>query len=449
MAYAPGTRRGALITASSRLGAKGMERKAIGILVGGGPAPGINGTIAAAVIEAINRGHKVFGIRDGFAYLGQGDASCVRELRIEDVSRVHDHGGSILGTSRVDPQKMPGGIEAIVDTLRQFNIGYLACIGGDGTASNAMAVAKAARNEIAVALVPKTIDNDLPLPDKLSTFGFQTARDVGAGVVQTLMTDAKTLSRWYAVVTMGRKAGHLALGIGMSAGATLSIIPEEFGERPISMRLLTDIIVGSMLKRYALGRPYGVVVIAEGIVEKLDQSSRESLGAGERDPHGNIRISALPLGAMIESAVGARLKELQVDLRLVSKDVGYELRCCAPNAFDRQYTRELGYGVVDFLLSGGSAAMIARRGDALVPIPFAQFIEAITNRTSVRMVDVTSTTYLVARKYMIRLTDADLGDERLMERMAKCTSWTLERLRNEFRTITSELASYPEQMRER
>lgn len=421
-----------------------MEKKAVAIVVGGGPAPGINGVISAATIEAVKRGHKVYGVRTGFKQISEGDASCITELKIPDVSRIHNEGGSILGTSRANPRKAPEMLENVVSLLKKYNVGYLITIGGDDTASSAQAVAEKVGDDIAVTHVPKTIDNDLPLPGTSSTFGYQSAREVGTEIVETLMVDAKTTGRWYIVVAMGRKAGHLALGIAISSGATLSLIPEEFPEGDVPLGLLTDIIVGSMLKRAVAGRSYGVAVLAEGLAEILDPVSLPELASVGRDPHGNIRFAEINFGGLIKTAVQNRLSELGVeDIRMVDKNVGYELRCRPPIPFDREYTRELGYGAVDFLLNGGTNAMITREGDMLVPIPFTNFIDPETGRAGIRLVDTESPHYKIARKYQIRLTERNLSDPGFMEAMTGFTNSTTDKLREQFAPVVGRWGAVP------
>ncbi|HQH26106.1 MAG TPA: 6-phosphofructokinase, partial [Oligoflexia bacterium] len=355
------------------------------------------------------------------------------QLTIPAVSRIHNEGGSILGTSRANPRKSPEMLNNVVRMLQGFNVGYLITIGGDDTAASAKAIAEAAGREISVSHVPKTIDNDLPLHGETSTFGYQSAREVGTEIVETLMVDAMTTGRWYLVVAMGRKAGHLALGIGMAAGATISLIPEEYGESLVSLSSMTDVIVGAMLKRAVAGRPYGVAVLAEGLAEVLDKDSIPELADAERDPHGNIRFAELDFGRMVKSAVKNRLRELGArEMMVIDKNVGYELRCRPPVPFDREYTRMLGYGAVDFLLNGGTDAMITREGDKLVPIPFSEFIDPVTGRAKVRMVDVDSILYKVARKYQIRLTEKNLHDPEFMDTMAGFTTKSPEELREIF-----------------
>ncbi len=420
-------------------------KKNVAIVVGGGPAPGINGVIAAATIEAINRGCKVLGIQRGFQLILKSDLSCARELTISDVSRIQSEGGSVLGTSRANPTKSPEMLATVVRGLKALDVGYLVTIGGDDTASSAGALAQAANGEIAVVHVPKTIDNDLPLPNKWSTFGFESAREVGTEIVETLMVDSKTTARWYLVVAMGRKAGHLALGIGISSGATLTLIPEEFEGKKISLQVLADIIVGSMLKRMARNQPYGVVVLAEGLAEVLDQNSIPELVDAERDPHGHIRFAEVDFGRIVKNAVRARLHRFNIkDMLALDKNVGYELRCRGPNSFDREYTQQLGYGAIDFLLSGGTRAMISRQGDKLVPIPFAEMIDPVTGRAKVRMVYTSTIAYRIARKYMIRLTEIDLRDEELLDDISALTKVSIAELKSEFRTVAAKHGVFAE-----
>ena len=243
------------------------SRTIVGILVGGGPAPGINSVISAATIRSIVGGCDVIGILDGFKWLMEGSQSHVTPLLTEEVSRIHFRGGSSLGTSRANPTKKPESLEHVLSTLVRLGVTRLITIGGDDTAYSALKLEEKAAGRLHVVHVPKTIDNDLDLPHGIPTFGFQTARHVGVEIVKNLMVDAHTTSRWYFVVTMGRKAGHLALGIGKAAGATLTLIPEEFRQRPVKLATLVDILATAIIKRASEGRFDGVAVLAEGLVE--------------------------------------------------------------------------------------------------------------------------------------------------------------------------------------
>ena len=168
----------------------------LGILVGGGPAPGINSVISAVTIEAQNSNLEVIGIYDGFAGLIEGNTNDVCRLTIPDVSNIHFQGGSILRTSRANPTRSKEHLQSVVHGLKQLGISYLVTIGGDDTAFSASEASRVASGAVSVAHVPKTIDNDLPLPANMPTFGYETARHVGTGLVLNLMEDSRTTNRW-------------------------------------------------------------------------------------------------------------------------------------------------------------------------------------------------------------------------------------------------------------
>jgi 6-phosphofructokinase len=387
-----------------------VSKEKLAILVGGGPAPGINSVISAATIRALLQGVEVLGIRDGFDRLMHGRVEDVRPLNLEDVSRIHFSGGSYLGTARANPTKSEELLQTVIESLTRLGVTQLITIGGDDTAFSAMKVAEKAAGRIRVAHVPKTIDNDLDLDPSVDTFGYQTARHLGVELVKNLMVDAKTTSRWYFVVAMGRKAGHLGLGIGKAAGATLTLVPEEFPKYKTNLKTLVDTLTGAIIKRLAEGRRNGVAVLAEGLVESLPEEDIRTFGNIELDEFGHMRFSEVDLGDELKKACQKRLKELGIKTTVVSKNIGYELRCADPIPFDMEYTRDLGYCAAKFLFSGGNAAMVSLQGGNFVPIPFSQMLDPNTGRTKVRMVDIHSTRYAIARRYMIRLRRDDFED---------------------------------------
>ncbi|HTO69843.1 MAG TPA: diphosphate--fructose-6-phosphate 1-phosphotransferase [Myxococcota bacterium] len=404
----------------------------LALLVGGGPAPGINGVISATTIEARNRGARVIGVLDGFEWLSRGDTKHATPLEIRDVSRIHFRGGSILRTSRTNPTKDPAKLEAVVRALRELHVRWLVTIGGDDTAFSASRVAAQAGSGLSVVHVPKTIDNDLPLPGGIVTFGYETARHVGVSLVETIMEDARATSRWYLLVAMGRKAGHLALGIGKAAGATLTLIPEEFAGEKLRLSKLADVIEGSIIKRRATGDENGTVVIAEGIAELLDPAALEGIEEAERDDHGHVRLSELPLGDVLRRELKRRFAKRGIAVKLVAKDIGYELRCAHPIPFDAEYTRDLGYGAARAALEGESGCMITRQNGAIVAMPFDELMDPKTGRTRVRLVDTSSESYHVARKYMIRLGAADVADPLWLQTLAEAGGTTAADLRARF-----------------
>jgi 6-phosphofructokinase 1 len=408
----------------------------LAILVAGGPAPGINSVIGAATIRARLEGLDVVGIRDGFTWIMDGDIDHVVPLTIDTVSRVHFRGGSFLGIARANPTKDPALLDKTIDSLTRLGVSQLITIGGDDTAFSAMKLEARAAGRIRVVHVPKTIDNDLDLPPHVDTFGFQSARHYGVDIVKNLMVDAKTTSRWYFVVAMGRKAGHLALGIGKAAGATTTLITEEFTS-PIRMKTIVDSLVGSILKRLADGRRDGVAVIAEGVALDIAPEDMESLASAERDAHGHLRLAEVNLGEVLKAQVTRRLEQLGIKTTIAEKNIGYELRCADPIPYDMEYTRDLGYCAAKFLVSGGNAAMVSMQGGHFVPVPFATMIDSETGRTRVRLVDISSTRYAIARRYMIRLRKDDFEDTQELAKLARTVKLTPEQFRKEFEYLVA------------
>jgi 6-phosphofructokinase 1 len=408
----------------------GIKRTAI--LVGGGPAPGINSVIGAATIRAVLSGADVIGIRDGFKWIMRGNIDNVVPLTIEKVSRIHFRGGSYIGIARDNPTKDKKHLENTVTSLLRLNVDKLITIGGDDTAYSAHRVQQVGEGRISVVHVPKTIDNDLDLPHGICTFGFQTARHIGVDIIKNIMVDAKTTTRWYFVITMGRKAGHLAMGIGKAAGATLTLIPEEFNEGKIGFNNIVDILVGAIIKRISYGRPDGVAIIAEGLVERLDEKDLQQLIDVERDEHDNIRIAEINFGEILKYKVQERLKEFGMKMTIVAKNIGYELRCADPIPFDMEYCRDLGFMAAKFLFDGGSGALVSIQDGRFVPMYFKKILDPKTKRMKVRMVDITSETYYTANRYMIRLRKDDFEDPHELAKYAATAGISLEKFRDEF-----------------
>ncbi len=384
----------------------------LAIVIGGGPAPGINGVISAVTFEAVKQGLEVVGIYDGFKWLSKGDASHTIRLDNGEITRIHLRGGSILRTSRENPTKSPEKMANVVKALNSLGIRYLVTIGGDDTAFTATRVEQEAGGKIAVCHVPKTIDNDLPLPHGVPTFGFETARQLGTQLVENIMEDARTAGRWFFVIGMGRSAGHLALGMGMGAGATLTLIPEELGNK-ISLNKVVAILTGAIIKRLSYGKNHGVAVVAEGVAIRFDPEELTFMKDVPKDEHGNIRLAEVPLGDMLKQRVTQELASMGIKMTIIAKDIGYELRCQPPISYDREYTRYLGYSAVKFLISGGTGAMIMLKDGKSLPIKFADLLDPKTGKTRIRTVDTKADDYLMARRYMIRLEKSDLEGEAL------------------------------------
>ena len=411
-----------------------MEKETVGIIVGGGPAPGINGVISSATIEAINHGKKVLGIVGGFSGLFAGNRESIMPLTIDLVSRLHTTGGSILRTSRDAPADAQKKFKVLMSTLKQLGIKYLITIGGEGTLYMANWIEREGRGSVNVVHTPKTIDNDIPIPGGLSTFGFQTARHTGVKIVNNLMEDAKTMGRWYFITTMGRHTGHLALGMAKASGATVCLIPEEFEEKTVSIHKLVDVLTGSVIKRLCMGRDHGVAVLAEGIAEKCELDELSDLPDVERDAAGRIRLPELQIERVLKDLVMKNLKTMGIKASIVEKNIGYELRAAPPIPFDIDYTRNLGYGAVRYLLKGGTAAMIVVYEGRIVPVPFVEMVDSRGN-IKIRKVDIRSEIYEVARNYMIRLEKDDFEGEQLA-RLAAVAHMSPDAFKERFSYIT-------------
>jgi len=421
-----------------------MSRGRLGILVGGGPAPGINGVIAAATIEGINQGFEIIGFYDGFKWLAAGEAQHCRPLAIRDVSGIHLRGGSILGTSRTNPTKSEAAMQNVFRVFEQLGITTLVTIGGDDTAFSASQVAKRSNGKIHVAHVPKTIDNDLPLPGSTPTFGFETARHNGVHIVRNLAEDARTTSRWYIIISMGRAAGHLALGIGKAAAATLVIIPEEFHKRQVSVDEVCDIIIGAIIKRRADGSENGIVILAEGLIESmgeeglvkaLPEGQLERFGKIIRDDHGHLRLGEIEFGRLMKELLNQRLEKLGIKMTFIDKDLGYELRCADPIPFDAEYTRDLGYAAVKFLLSPDAekyGAIISFVNGAMNPLPFDKMLDPKTGRMQNRKVNVDGEAFECACAYMIRLERDDFENAKQLAKLAAVVKMTPDQFKARF-----------------
>ncbi|RME60672.1 MAG: 6-phosphofructokinase, partial [Candidatus Dadabacteria bacterium] len=316
------------------------------------------------------------------------------------VSRIQSLGGSVLGTSRFNPFTHRRALENFTNFLKNFSVSALIVVGGDGSLHISYQIAKTFQ-DIKTIHIPKSIDNDLPLPNSIPSFGFETAREVGTKITDSLMADAQTCGRWYLGITMGRQAGFLALGLGVASGATLTLIPEEFKDKSHSPREIASIIVGSIKKRCAAGKKYGVALIAEGILDKLDPSSSALLEKCPRDELGRITYSELELGEILLPEIKNQLTDLGISLTVRKKNIGYELRCANPLSFDREYCRFLGYGAIELLERGVKNCIVIRDHQSLSFLPFEEIFKS-DGKVRSRVVNLESSFYKMARSFMIR-----------------------------------------------
>ena len=407
----------------------------IGILVGGGPAPGINSVIHAITEEAVRHHKAVMGIYDGFKHLMEGNLVGIPLTR-EVVGYIYLEGGSILHSARANPTKFPEALRKVVTTLQNAGIDALISIGGDDTAYSASQAARYAQEVMGIDLrsahVPKTIDNDLPLPGDIPTFGYETAREVGTRLVMNLKRDSATMRHWFLVLSMGRNSGHLALGIGQGATSTITIVPEEWAGGKIRLSEVIDILVTTMLMRLTEDKPYGVAVLAEGILENLAHEDLSTLDHVERDEHGHIRLPDIDFLDILKEKIDQELARYGIRLKIVKHALGYELRCAPPCALDIEYTRQLGSAAVEFLLNGGTNAIITLQQGQMVPIPYLDMLNQETGRTAVRMVDVNSYRYRSAYKFMTRLKPEHRDNDSLFEKLSALTHLTVKEFKKRY-----------------
>jgi 6-phosphofructokinase 1 len=275
---------------------------------------------------------------------------------------------------------------------------------------------------------------------------------LGSDLVQNLMEDSRTTGRWYFVVVMGRSAGHLALGIGKSTGATVTLIPEEF-PGPIRMSTVCDLLEGAMLKRQALwNRSDGVAVIAEGLLEHMAPEELQGIEGVRiaRDSYGHLRLAEVDLAYILKTLVEHRFAGRGVAVAVVHKNIGYELRSAAPIAFDCEYVRTLGYGAVEFLLNPSaeaatlSGALVCLVNGQFEYLDFANLQDPQTGKTRIRSVDVYAPSYRVAREYMIRLEKEDFRDAEKLRQLAQAASspehyCEPEQFRDRYQYLTTDL----------
>jgi ATP-dependent phosphofructokinase / diphosphate-dependent phosphofructokinase len=382
--------------------------------------------ISAVAIEAHKMGLQPIGFRDGFEWLAERYTDEQHEISIEECSRIHFDGGSVLGTSRTDITGDRRSLENTIAALNKLRIDALVTIGGDDLLRSTRAIERETGGAIKAVQIPKSIDNDLWLPFSVSTLGYETARHVGVVLIERLMEDARTTGRWYLGVTMGRPTGHLTLGIGKAASVTCTVIPEEFQAKTISLSDIADIIEGSIIKRRAMGRNYGVALLAEALVEHFDPQEVAELEDVDRDAQGNIRVTEIDLGRKVKNEVQLRLERRGIKATIVDKTIGYELRCAPPIPFDAEYARDLGYAAVRFLLGGGSNALITIQGGEFQAIPFDEVIDPATGRGRLRSVDIETESYQVARDYMVRIGKKDFADQEWLAKLAETSNVSVD-----------------------
>jgi len=325
----------------------------IGVLTGGGDAPGLNAAIRAVARRAFQLGHHVSGVQNGWA--GCLEEGLIDELTPASVRGILPMGGTILGTSRTNPLKEKDGIPRVIQALRHKGIDALVAIGGDDTLSVAAALHQAGFPTVGV---PKTIDNDLSVTE--FCIGFDTAVGVVTEALDRLHTTASAHHRVMVVEVMGRDAGWVALMGGIAGGADLILIPEfEVG---------LDEVVAHLHRRRAEGKLFSIIVVAEGA--RIPELEREEGGQGEKDAFGHIRLSKRGIGDLLAGNVES---ETGFETRVTV--LGHLQRGGSPSPTDRIWATRLGVEAVELIVAGKSGVIPIRRNGDIDVVPLADVVK--------------------------------------------------------------------------
>ncbi|MEO9966748.1 MAG: 6-phosphofructokinase [Reichenbachiella sp.] len=321
-----------------------MSNQSIAIICGGGPAPGINTVVSTVAKTFLKSGYRVLGVHGGYKGILSEKPDLI-DFDFAYADRIFSRGGSTLVMSRFKPKEEDFNAKFFIDN----NVKLLVTIGGDDTASTANRLAKFLKKspaDVKNIHVPKTIDNDLPLPDRNPTFGFHSAKDEGVKIGNTIYEDAITSQNWFIMSAMGRSAGHLAFGIASACHFPMLIIPEMFNKTNITLDKVVNLIISSMIKRKIENINYGVALVSEGVFHLIDEQELKDSGIlFTYDAHGHPELGNVSKSNIFNVLVQEKLKSLGIEIKSRPVELGYELRCCRPIGYDLTLCTLLGIGV--------------------------------------------------------------------------------------------------------
>ncbi len=364
-------------------------KKSVAILAGGGPAPGINTVIGTIAKVFLQDGYRVIGLHGGYKTLFS-DNPKIHEIDFEEADMIFKQGGSALQMSRYKPKNEEFKVDFFIDN----NVKLLVTIGGDDTASTANRISKFLKEHnvnIQNIHVPKTIDNDLPLPEGSPTFGYESAKQEGVRIAKTVYEDARTSGNWFIVSVMGREAGHLAFGIGAACHYPMIIIPEMFNKTEVTIRKIVRLIISAMIKRKILGISYGAVMISEGVFHFMSDEEIESTGIQfTYDEHGHPELGNVSKAHIFNVLTQRELRRLGIKIKSRPVEIGYEIRCVNPSAFDLLYCALLGMGVKKLFDQGITGCMVTsdQKGD-ISPL-YLKDVEDEKGKVKTRLVNIES-----------------------------------------------------------
>ncbi len=372
-----------------------MEQKAIAILTGGGPAPGMNSVVGSVAKTFIQKGYRVIGLHEGYSSLfTQNPRTTDIDFMLAD--DIFNRGGSFLKMSRFKPTDSNFENDFNLDLFIKNNITLLVTVGGDDTASTANRVAKFLQSHnypISNIHVPKTIDNDLPLPNATPTFGYQSAMDQGSTIGRTVYNDARTSENWFIVAAMGRSAGHLAFGIGTACHYPIIVIPEMFNKTEITVDKIVNLVVSSILKRKIMGMNYGAAMISEGVFHALSDEEIKKSGVNfTYDDHGHPELGKVSKAHIFNEMLENKIAQTMLKVKSRPVEIGYEVRCQTPCAYDLEYCSLLGMGVYELYSNGitGCMVFVDTTGD-VKPLYLSDLQDAETGKIPPRLVEIEST----------------------------------------------------------
>ena len=367
-------------------------KEAIAILTGGGPAPGMNTVVGSVAKTFLAKGYRVIGLHYGYSGLFNPNPR-YEDLDMFRVDYIFNQGGSYLTMSRFKPSNEDFEKNFNLNFFKENNIKLLVTVGGDDTASTANRIAKFLEEKqysIANIHVPKTIDNDLPLPAGMPTFGYQSAKNAGSVIGRAVYNDARTSANWFVVAAMGRSAGHLAFGIASACHYPMIIIPEMFNKTKITIDKIISLIVSAIVKRKILGMDYGAAMVSEGVFHALDQE--EILKSGihfSYDDHGHPELGKVSKAEMFNTLLEKRCKALGIQVKSRPVEIGYEVRCQTPCAFDLVYCSQLGMGVYKLFSEGKTGCMVYISQEGYVsPLYLKDLQDPETGKIPPRLVDI-------------------------------------------------------------
>ena len=335
--------------------------KSIVILTGGGPAPGMNTVVGTIAKTFLSNGYRVIGLHGGYKGLFSPTQKTT-DIDFLLADSIFNRGGSYLMMSRYKPSQEDFDKNFNLDFFKNNNIQLLVTVGGDDTASTANRIAKflAAKNyPIANIHVPKTIDNDLPLPSNIPTFGYHSAKSEGTKIATTVYEDARTSGTWFVVSAMGRSAGHLALGIGATCHYPMIVIPEMFNRTDITIDKIVNMAISAIIKRKIMGLSYGAIMISEGVFHAFSLTDLEAAGVKfTYDDHGHPELGKISKAQMFNELLEKKLDKLGISVKSRPVEIGYEVRCVTPIAYDLMYCSQLGMGVYQLFKEGATGCMV-------------------------------------------------------------------------------------------